>query len=184
MTHPETEKTRPGAERVKGEGRMEMVPLSPEDPRAVAEMSRMATEIIREHFDPLVGKAQNDYMIGRFQTEEAIREQLRHGYRYFFVKERERNVGFLAYCPRGQVLYLSKFYLYRAERGRGLSRKMLEFLIRRAWEENLTSIELNVNRHNSAVAVYERLGFTRLREEKNDIGSGFFMDDYVYGMKL
>ena len=163
---------------------MEMVPLSPEDPRAVAEMSRMATEIIREHFDPLVEKAQNDYMIGLFQTAEAIREQLRRSYRYFFVKEGERNIGFLAFYPRGRVMVLSKFYLYREARGRGLSRKMLEFLILRAREENLTSIELNVNRSNSAVAVYEKLGFIRLREEKNDIGSGFFMDDYVYGMKL
>ena len=29
----------------------------------IKEMSKMATEIVREHFDPIIGKAQNDYMI-------------------------------------------------------------------------------------------------------------------------
>ena len=45
-------------------------------------------------------------------------------------------------------------------------------------------IELNVNRFNDAVRVYEKLGFRRIREEKNDIGHGYYMDDYVYSLEL
>lgn len=43
---------------------------------------------------------------------------------------------------------------------------------------------LNVNKDNSAVKVYERLGFVRIREEENDIGQGFFMDDFVYAYEI
>ena len=43
-------------------------------------MSKMATEIVREHFEPLIGKEQNDYMLEMFQTEDAIKKQLEKGY--------------------------------------------------------------------------------------------------------
>jgi len=32
--------------------------------------------------------------------------------------------------------------------------------------------------------VYEHLGFVKIGEEKNDIGQGFFMDDYVFSYVL
>ena len=44
----------------------------------------------------------------------------------------------------------------------------------------MSAIELNVNRFNPSIAVYEHLGMRRIRAEKNDIGSGYYMDDYVY----
>ena len=160
----------------------ELLPLS--DERGILEMSEMATEIVREHFDPIVGKAQNDYMIGRFQTPEAIRDQLAHGYRYYFVLEEGRGIGFLAFYPREDCMYLSKFYLYKEERGKGYSRTMRDFVVRKAREASLSAIELNVNRDNSAVFAYEKLGFRRVRSEINDIGEGWFMDDYVYRLDV
>ena len=154
------------------------------DEEKIREMSDMATEIVREHFDPLIGKAQNDYMIARFQTPAAIRDQLEHGYRYYFVKEDGRNLGFLAFYPKDHCMYLSKFYLYKEERGKGISREMLGFVIQKTQEAGLSSIELNVNRHNSAIYAYEKLGFKIIREEKNDIGQGFYMDDYVFCLEV
>ena len=140
----------------------------------------MATEIVREHYDPILGKAQNDYMLEKFQSPHAIRSQLEHGYRYFFACEGGRRVGFLAFYPRGESMYLSKLYLYKAERGKGYSRRMVGFVKEKAREEGLSSIELNVNRFNNAVYAYEKIGFRRIWSEKNDIGSGYYMDDYVY----
>ena len=160
----------------------ELLPLS--DERRIREMSEMATEIVREHFDPIVGKAQNDYMIGRFQTPEAIREQLERGYRYYFVLEEGRRIGFHAFYPREDCMYLSKFYLAKQFRGLGYSHIMLDFLTKKAADMGVRRIELNVNRFNDAVLVYEKLGFRRIREEKNDIGHGYFMDDYVYALDL
>lgn len=57
---------------------------------------------------------------------------------------------------------------------------MLNFVIKKTKEAGFSSIVLNVNKYNSAVNVYEKLGFIKIREEKNDIGSGYYMDDYVY----
>ena len=77
-------------------------------------------------------------------------------------------------------MYLSKFYLYKSERGKGYSHDMMTFVITNAKELKLNGIELNVNKHNSACRAYESLGFKIVRSEKNDIGNGFYMDDYVY----
>ena len=158
--------------------------LMPEDTNGIVKMSAMATEIVREHFDPIIGKAQNDYMLQKFQTVDAITDQLRHGYQYYFVAEAGRMVGFLAFFPRENVMYLSKLYLYKEERGKGYARHMLDFMIRVAQDAEVSSIELNVNRNNSAIYAYEKLGFKVIRTEKNDIGEGYFMDDYVYSLKI
>ncbi len=163
---------------------MEFIRLHPGDEKGIREMSAMAEEIVRDHFDPLIGKEQNDYMIEKFQKPDAIRDQLEHGYRYYFVLSEGRRIGFLAFYPKNDAMYLSKFYLYRNERGRGYSRQMLAFVRQNALEEGLHAIELNVNRFNMAVQVYEKLGFRVIRTEKNDIGSGFYMDDYVFRLDI
>ena len=156
--------------------------LLPGDDNEISEMSKMATEILREYYDPIIGKEQNDYMLELFQSEDAIRDQLAHGYRYYFVRENDTNLGFFAFYPREGALYLSKLYLYKEQRGKGYSRQILEMLKAQAKELDLNRIELNVNKNNPTKHIYERLGFTVARAEKNDIGNGFYMDDYVYAL--
>lgn len=154
--------------------------LDPADAEGIAEMSAVASAIVRDHYDPILGKEQNDYMLGKFQSPEAIREQLEHGYSYYFVGDKAHRLGFTAFYPRGDAMYLSKLYLYKDERGKGYSRLILDFIKDKAREEDLSAVELNVNRFNPSVNIYERLGMRRLRAEKIDIGSGYYMDDYVY----
>ena len=163
---------------------MELEELTLNNEYKIKEMSAMATEIVREHFDPLIGKEQNDYMIQKFQTVDAIKRQLKNRYRYYFVKNEGQVIGFLAIYPREEVMYLSKFYLYKDERGQGYSHQMLKFVIKKAKEIGLAAIELNVNRFNDACRAYDHLGFIVVRAEKNDIGNGFYMDDYVYRFEI
>ncbi len=163
---------------------MEFLQITQDDPAAVARLSRVATEIVREYYDPLLGTAQNDYMLERFQSLPAISAQLAAGYSYYLAADDGRTLGFFGFYPRGEVLYLSKFYLYAQHRGKGHARQILDFLITQAAGLGLHAIELNVNKHNPSIAVYEHLGFVRVRAECNDIGGGFFMDDYVYRLSL
>ena len=163
---------------------MNFVLLNPNDAGKICEMSKMATEIVREHFDPIIGEKQNDYMLKRFQSVDAITNQLAQGYRYYFVQEENHCVGFVAFYPKNDVMYLSKFYLYKDMRGKGYARRMLLFVIEETKKAGLDVIELNVNRFNSACKAYEKLGFKVIRSEKNDIGNGFYMDDYVYRLMV
>ena len=46
-------------------------------------------------------------------------------------------------------------------------------------------LRLNVNKHNEkAIRAYLRNGFRTVESVKNDIGNGFFMDDYVMEKRL
>ena len=146
----------------------------------VRRLSEIAKEIIREYYDPLLGVAQNAYMIELFQSEEGIRRQIAQGYVFYLPEEGGRSLGFFAYRFKGDHLYLSKFYLYAAERGKGNGREILRFLKGVALDAGVRAIELNVNKENPTIAVYEKMGFRRIRAEKNDIGQGYYMDDYVY----
>ena len=74
--------------------------LAPGDRGGILAMSRLATDILREHYDPILGKAQNDYMLEKFQSVDAINHQLESGYQYYFVRAAGRDIAFLAFYPR------------------------------------------------------------------------------------
>jgi GNAT superfamily N-acetyltransferase len=148
-------------------------------------LSHLASSIVKEHFDPIVGVAQNDYMIDKFQSVTAITEQLRNGYQYYLVEnENAILIGFVAFYKCKEELHLSKFYLRKEERGKGIAKDMLLFIKHKAREAQISSIVLNVNRNNDAIKAYEKIGFRKIREEMNDIGNGFVMDDFVYQCQL
>ena len=69
------------------------------DESSVNELSSMASEIWHEHYDPILGRAQVDYMVERFLSPAAIKEQVGEGYSYRFAVAKGRKVGFL---PRGE----------------------------------------------------------------------------------
>ena len=155
------------------------------DADGIERMSSVATAIVREYYDPILGTAQNDYMLEMFQSVRAIKEQLDRGVSYYFVEGDGKIIGFFAFYPKKDCLYLSKFYLEAPARGRGAGKRALEFIKGEAAGAGKDSIELNVNRNNiDTIGFYEATGFRRIRSEKNDIGNGFFMDDHVYGLKI
>ena len=91
----------------------------------------------------------------------------------------------MAFYPRQKAMYLSKLYLYKDERGKGFSRQMIAFVAEEARRENLCAVELNVNKHNErAISVYRKNGFMTVESVKNDIGGGFYMDDYVMEKRI
>ena len=163
---------------------MNFILLDHNDTKAVKAMSKMATAILREHYDPILGSEQNDYMLKKFQSEHAISQQIADGYHYYFVRVDKTDVGFIAIIPHIDCMYLSKLYLYKHERGKGYSHQIIDFISAKAHEIGLHAIELNVNRFNPSIRPYEALGFQCVRAEKNDIGNGYFMDDYVYRLTL
>lgn len=154
------------------------------DTAGINRMSGLASSIVKEYYDPIIGAAQNDYMIEKFQSVGSISNQLESGKRYFFVLENGKDAGFMCFFRRNDAIYLSKLYLKKIARGKGYSRIMLGLIAGEAEKLGLSAVELNVNKGNESKYIYEKLGFQRIRAEKNDIGGGFFMDDYVYRLEL
>jgi diamine N-acetyltransferase len=153
-------------------------------PEQVATVAALAHEIWYEYYVPLIGRAQVDYMVARFQNAPAMQAQIDQGYEYFLVQSRREsgNWADIGYCAieeqPGGVMFLSKFYLHHAARGSGTGRRCMEFLEGLARRRGLTLLWLTVNKGNPAVQAYQRLGFRIAAELVMDIGGGFVMDDY------
>ena len=136
---------------------------------------------------PLIGRAQVDYMVAKFQSSGAMAEQMREGYEYFLVARRRsatrRDIGYCAVQPQPaeSSLFLSKLYLLRDARGAGTGRVCMEFIEQLARRRGLNLLWLTVNKGNPAVKAYERLGFRIAADLVMDIGGGFVMDDYPHG---
>jgi GNAT superfamily N-acetyltransferase len=146
----------------------------------IATVADLAREIWYEYYVPIIGRAQVDYMVGKFQTAAALAAQIESGYEYFLLRQRLADVGYVAVQsqPEEQRLFLSKLYLLDRCRGGGTGRVCMEFIERLGRKRGLKSLWLTVNKGNPAVQVYQRLGFAIAAEIVIDIGGGFVMDDY------
>ncbi len=52
-------------------------------------------------------------------------------------------------------------------------------------ENHLEKIWLTVNKYKkNTIAAYQKMGLKIVREQKADIGNGFFMDDYIMEKKI
>ncbi len=142
-------------------------------------VARLAFEIWNQHFTPIIGKAQVDYMVEKFQSKGAISEQIDNGYSYYLVKADGDYIGYTGICPREDELFLSKLYLRASQRGKGHGRQVVEFLEDLARGKGLARITLTVNKNNTdTIKAYEKFGFANLGVLVQDIGNGFVMDDY------
>ncbi len=145
-------------------------------------ISSMAREIWSEHYTPVIGKAQVDYMLEKFQSPEAISEQIDSGYEYYLIENDGQNAGYFALVPSQaeKKAQLSKIYVRANARRTGIGQRIIAFCERRCAELGLNELWLTVNRHNTgSIAFYKKTGFSRTRKLVQDIGNGFVMDDYV-----
>lgn len=161
-------------------GRITFHPVKTEEDIRI--LAAVANEIWHQHFTPIIGAAQVEYMVDKFQSEHAITGQLANGYRYYQFYVDGQAVGFTGIHPETEEkkLFLSKLYLKKANRKQGLAREAFSFLLEICEKEGLDVIWLTVNRENyDTIEVYKHLGFQVVREQKADIGCGFYMDDYI-----
>lgn len=146
----------------------------------------VADEIWHECFPGIISEEQIDYMVEKFQSYGAMKRQISdEGYSYYAVKDGGDVCGYIALACRGDMLFLSKLYLLKSFRGRGYAGKMLAFADEECKKAGAKGVYLTVNKNNAAaIAVYKAKGYMVEREQKADIGNGFFMDDYVMAKML
>ncbi len=147
----------------------------------IKETAMLAHSIWNEHYIPIIGKEQVDYMLANFQSEQAIKEQIDEGYRYFLTYNNGKAVGYFAILADSKdgSLFLSKFYVDKDFRGQGIGRHCISYMEDICKANGLNRIWLTVNKYNSSsIKAYEKLGFRKVEELVQDIGNGFIMDDY------
>jgi len=148
--------------------------------------SALASEIWHEHYTGIIGIEQVRYMLARFQSVEAITAQIDSSELiYYNIYHAGDPVGYLAVQLRPEELFLSKLYIKKLARSRGLGRRAVGFIKNIASENCLKRIALTINKHNkNSLTAYEQLGFAKYGDTVTDIGEGYVMDDYLLEYSL
>jgi len=140
------------------------------------------------YFPGILSAAQLAYMLELLYNERVLRESMEKKNQHFFLLENAGTAtGFSSCTPhyaRSTVTHLNKLYVLPSVKGKGAGKRLLEHMLAFSADQGDRVIELNVNKRNEAIGFYEHMGFSILREEVIDIGSGYVMDDYVMGRSL
>ena len=152
----------------------------------IEKVATLAREIWTEHYEPIIGKHQVEYMLSTFQSGNEIRRQITEGKIHYFLIQKDKDyTGYLAVEPQKDTFFLSKIYIQSSCRGLGLGRESLEFVTLLAKLHKLPRITLTVNKNNtSSIKAYEKCGFKIISSVVKDIGNGFVMDDYIMEKNL
>lgn len=148
--------------------------------------ANLADLIWNEHYVPIIGQDQVNYMIDKFQSPAAIENQIQNeNYEYYIIYHQSEPSGYLSIKHTGNELFLSKFYVIKEKRGTGLGKEGFSFIAGKAKELGVQRITLTVNINNiNSIKAYERLGFKNDGPVIADIGGGFMMDDFRMSYEL
>nr|WP_315239054.1 GNAT family N-acetyltransferase [uncultured Flavobacterium sp.] len=139
-------------------------------------------------YGKILSEEQLDYMLDLFYSDEALNNQLDKKEQLFYmISEDETTLGFIGiehHYKNEPVTRIHKIYLLPETQGKGIGKKVIVEIQKLALENNSSSLSLNVNRFNSALSFYKKIGFEVIDEVNIDIGNGYLMEDYVMEKKL
>lgn len=144
----------------------------------IKELASLAYAIWHEYWTCILSPEQIDYMVENFQSEQAINKQIENeNYTYYFIIQNGQKAGYFGISDKKDYLFLSKLYIQKDFRHKGLGTKAFEEIKQLA---NGKKIQLTVNKHNTnSINAYKKWGFKTIDSVVTDIGSGFVMDDYI-----
>lgn len=159
----------------------DFIEIFKKDKELIKQISNMAEVIWKEHYKGILSDSQIEFMLHFFQSENAIIEQIKEeNYRYFLIKSENKPAGYFAIVKKENHIFLSKIYILKEFRKKGLATSALQKIQKISKENNFNRIRLNVNKDNtSSIEAYKKLGFKIVDSIMIYIGSGFILNDFI-----
>lgn len=157
---------------------MQMDMIKFEKAENIKELAELASAIWHEYWTEILSSQQIDYMVEKFQSEYAINKQIAsENYAYYYIIANNVKAGYFGISERESCVFLSKLYISKDFRHKGLGTKAFEKIKQLACGKK---IQLTVNKYNSnTIKAYNKWGFKTVDSVVTDIGNGFVMDDYI-----
>lgn len=151
------------------------------DPEHLELVSSIAEDVWPKTFRSILSEEQIRYMMDMMYSPDVLKKELDAGVRFEVLFINGAPSGYISYSPyKGKTAKLHKVYLLQKYHRQGIGQLMLNRAADRCRELGFSRLRLNVNKHNlQAQSAYRRNGYEVVKEEKNPIGRGFFMDDFV-----
>lgn len=156
-------------------------------------INAMAQVVFRQTYRDILSPQQMEFMMDWMYSPENLAGQMDGGHRFFLAEDDSSPQGYVSVRPDGMdtdgtpVFHLEKIYVMPESQGFGLGKALFETAVtavRKAVNNAPARMELNVNRNNPAVGFYKKLGMSILRQGDFPIGHGFYMNDYIMGIKI
>jgi ribosomal protein S18 acetylase RimI-like enzyme len=127
-------------------------------------------------------------MLGLFYSDEALRKQIENKEQLFYlISDTESTIGFIGiehHYRNEAITKIHKIYLLPETQGKGIGKTVIDEIAKMALENHSTTLVLNVNRFNSALSFYKKIGFEIKETVDIEIGNGYLMEDYVMEKRL
>lgn len=143
-------------------------------------ISQLAHAIWQQHYTPIIGAAQVDYMLKKMYDINSLELQIseqKHQFYLFSLGNVAEGFGAISQTEPHHF-FLNKLYLNPKLQGVGLGTQALNWLKTQMHQPQ--TLRLTVNRQNyKSINFYFKNGFVIEKTADLDIGSGYFMNDFV-----
>ena len=148
-------------------------------------IQQIAEKAWRPTYGHILSEEQTLYMLDMMYAAETLQKQMESSIAFYLVIDAQQTLGYFSFeITEPDRMKLHKIYLDPEHKSKGTGSRIIEFVKQYGMQAGVKQLELNVNKHNSAVQFYEKLGFIRAKEMVLDIGHGYVMDDYVMQLNL
>jgi diamine N-acetyltransferase len=144
-------------------------------------VQNLAQSIWREAFKKMLSAQQMAFMLDKMYSSETIKQELALGYCWDLIQLDQTSRGYMSYYVLDDsTIKLSKIYIRKGYRGKGVLENALERVSEFARAHKRTSLLLTVNKNNArAIKAYTKNNFEIVDGIILEIGNGFVMDDYI-----
>jgi diamine N-acetyltransferase len=152
----------------------------------LADVAALALEIWPQAYSQILSQNQINYMLEMMYSSNNLNIQYRNGQQFIGIYQLTSLKAFASFeiFLATQKIKIHKIYVHPQMQGSGWGIAMFNFIKSVGITNNCTSLFLNVNKYNKALAFYKKLNMHIAKEEIIDIGHGYIMDDYVMELKL
>jgi GNAT superfamily N-acetyltransferase len=148
-------------------------------------IQEIAEKAWRPTYEHILTEQQTVYMLDLMYNSHILENQIHGNIAFFMVDMGLETIGYFAVeIFNEQSVKLHKLYLDPTKKHMGLGRKIIQYIMDWTLVNQRKSIILNVNKNNSAVRFYHKMGFEIIEEMILEIGEGYVMDDFVMQLDL
>jgi len=139
----------------------------------------LASNVWNQTYGSVHSQEQLDYMFEQMYSIQSLSNQLSDGHHFYILYSNNDPAGYFSFQQtKTDFFVLHKLYLLPDFQGIGAGKYMftaIVSLIKEIHPEPCT-LELTVNRKNTAIRFYEQMGMKAHRESDEPIGNGYYMN--------
>lgn len=151
-------------------------------------INEMARVVFPATYREILSQEQLDFMMDWMYSPANLHKQMEEeGHTYYIAYKDGEAAGYVSIQPESEhVFHLQKIYVLPHFQGCHLGKALFEQAIKAIKEMHPAPCEmrLNVNRYNKALQFYQHLGMEKIAEGDFHIGNGYYMNDYIMGLKI